>query len=231
MRQISRPRPAPSFVLASLLALAGLAAACGPATPDATTPAGTPTASASASAPPPSTGEASTPPPPSTGEPGPTPPPAAANQSQQVKASAFLADVQKLGIDLKNPPLLEKMDAQPKKRMMEIFRKALGYDSCKGCHVETDFKKETRNVKIARQMWNHFVKELRDKQGGPIFCDSCHGGKNKPLDHAAGLKDFMKSDYVGKLARADGKEQSCATCHGDGMEMHIVEKLWGIAPK
>jgi hypothetical protein len=38
----------------------------------------------------------------------------------------------------------------------------------------------------------------------------------------------MEAEYQNKLARADGEEHSCSTCHGDAFETKIFEKMWGI---
>ena len=83
---------------------------------------------------------------------------------------------------------------------------------------------------VAEQMWNHFSRELTLKQGGPLFCDSCHAGKGEILNRAdrEGVKKFMESDYVGKLHRADKKPMECSTCHSDAMELDIFGKLWGV---
>jgi hypothetical protein len=42
------------------------------------------------------------------------------------------------------------------------------------------------------------------------------------------LQKFMASDYEHKLTRADKKDHECSTCHGEGMETKIIEKLWKI---
>lgn len=227
-----------SVILAVSLAAAAIVAACGPATPTSEVPtpgtampSGTPSVpEVPPTAPPTSTAQTPpTAPPTSTAQTPPTPPPGP-GANQPVAASALLADVLKTGVDMKKIVELEKIPLATKKKIMPFFVKALGYENCSGCHVEGDFKKETRNMKIARGMWNHFVKDLRDQKGGAIFCDSCHGGKHALLDraHRDSVKKFMESDYVGKFTRADKKDQECGTCHGDAMELKIIEKLWGI---
>ena len=37
---------------------------------------------------------------------------------------------------------------------------------------------------ITREMWKHYVSELRDDKGGLLFCDSCHAGSAKVLDRS-----------------------------------------------
>ena len=49
---------------------------------------------------------------------------------------------------------------------MPLFVKALGFEGCNGCHAEGDFKKKTRNLKIAEHMYDEFVVAMRD--GYPI---------------------------------------------------------------
>ena len=117
---------------------------------------------------------------------------------------------------------------------MPIFVKALGYEDCKGCHVEGDFKKKTRNTKIAEHMYDDFVAKMRDDKGvANIFCDSCHQGKAKVLNRAdlKAVGKYMDDEYVNHLARADKKATECGTCHGDTMEMKIFDKMWKVAAK
>ncbi len=156
--------------------------------------------------------------------------PPSLGKNTPIQPSVLVADAKKLGIDFKVP--LAKVPFATKKKLMPLFVKALGYEGCTGCHVEGDFEKETRNMKVARGMWDHFVVGLRDAQGNATFCDGCHSGKAKSLDRSNmdGLKRIMETDYQGKLVRADKKAHDCTTCHGDAAELKIFEKLWGIAP-
>lgn len=223
-----------SFLIVSLCVSGALAAACGPATPEPVnpTPTATPTSEPAPTATPSASPTAATPPPSATPSATPTAPPASTVQNQPIQPSAMIDDVKKIGFDMKKVPTLESLPMAQKKKVMPFFVKALGYQNCGGCHVEGDFKKETHNIKLARQMWDHFIVQERDAKGGNIFCDSCHNGKQKLLDRSNkdALKKFMESDYVGKLTRADKKDQECATCHTDTFEMKIFEKVWGIPP-
>lgn len=218
--------------LAFAIAIAAFGAACGspppPEVPGGETPpaaTGETPPAATGEAPPAATGEA---PPAATGE---APPAAAGAESTPVQASKYLEDVKKIGIDLTKAGPLEKLSLSQKKKLMPLFQKALGYDACTGCHVEGDFKKSTRNVQIARQMWDHFIVEMRDEKGGAIFCDSCHGGKAKVLNRAdkKAVQKFMEENYEEKLSRADKKDNECSTCHGDDVEPKIIEKMWKIS--
>jgi hypothetical protein len=220
------------------LAIAGFAAACGPATPppDNVVTAGDktkePSPPADATVPPAATGSEATPAPGATaGKPGDAPVTAKTGKaSTPLQASKMLADVKGLGIDLTKSPELGKIPIGQKKKLMPFFQKSLGYEDCTGCHAGTDYKKETRNIKIAREMWKHFVAGMRDEKGNPIFCDSCHVGSAKNLnrDDQEVLKKFMEDEYEHKLTRADKKENECTTCHGDAVELKIIEKLWKI---
>lgn len=221
------------------LLIAGFAGACGPATPppdNATNAADSTAKPADATAPPdatagtqpsdPAQGPAAT-----AGKPADAPAAKPGGKpSTAIQASKMLEDIKKLGIDLAKSPDLAKIPTQPKKKLMPLFQKALGYDACTGCHVEGDFKKDTRNMKVAREMWKHFVAEVRDEKGGLVFCDSCHAGSAKNLNRAdkEAIKKFMEDEYEHKLTRADKKENECSSCHGDAMELKIIEKLWNI---
>ncbi|KYF74319.1 hypothetical protein BE11_02190 [Sorangium cellulosum] len=151
-------------------------------------------------------------------------------KSTPVQATKFEADLKKIGINLKKIPELEKLPSAQKKKVMPLLQKALGYDTCQGCHAEGDFKKETRDMKIAREMWRHFVVPLRSESGGTLFCDSCHAGNEHVLNRKdkKAVQTFMEEEYQYKLARADKEDMECGTCHGDAMEIKIIEKLWNI---
>jgi hypothetical protein len=157
--------------------------------------------------------------------------PQPARASMPIQPSKLVEDAKRIGIDFQRP--LESLSTQKKKSVMGLFVRALGYEGCTGCHVEGDFDKETHNMRVARQMWDHFLVDLRDAQGGALFCDSCHGGKAKILDRSSmdAVQKLMETDYQGKLTRADKKAHDCSTCHGPGPEPRIIEKLWGIAAR
>lgn len=229
-------RSSSSLFLAFSLSAAAFAGACGSAPPAApvepdsrtttippagqgqeTPPPGTPTGTASASAtPPPAT------PPTGTGT--------GIGKNVPIQASAMLDRLTALGLDAKNLPAFAKLTPEQKKKVMPLFKQSLGYSECTGCHVEGDFKKSTKKMKIAHAMWDHFVVDLRRDGGEPLFCDSCHVGKEEPIDKSDkdALKKFMATEYVDKLDRKDGKPHDCKTCHGDKVELDIIGKLWNI---
>lgn len=164
--------------------------------------------------------------------------------STPLRPSSLLAEVAAAGVDLSAGVKLAELPPGPKKKLMRLFTRSLGYEGCDGCHGldergKIDMKLETRNLQIARRMYDDYVLGLRTREGGLLFCDSCHDGSAKILDRAdhAALKRFMKGEYVGKLSRADQSEHTCATCHGEhreggGHHAHdIFGPLWGVAPK
>ncbi len=158
-------------------------------------------------------------------------PPVSLGNTMPIQPSKLVDDARRLGVDFKQT--FASMSFQQKKKVMPLFVKSLGYEGCTGCHVDGDFDKETRNMKVARAMWDHFVVGLRDAQGAPIFCDTCHGGREKSLDRSSpdGIKKVMETDYQGKLTRADKKPHDCSGCHGNPPELAVIEKVWHIAAK
>lgn len=233
VRQRSMKKAIGSLGLALALLLGGVVGACGP-TPEPNTPptpTGEPTSTAAPTATP-TVEPTATPTPTTTATPTATAstPPPAAPPSQPIVASKLAADLKAIGLDLNKLPSLEKMPLATKKKVMPLFQKALGYEGCNGCHAEGDFKKETRNLKIARNMWNSFVVPLREEKGGAIFCDSCHNGKPKILNRSdmTAVGKFMEAEYEDKMSRADKKSHSCGSCHGDPFEPKIQDKLWKV---
>ncbi len=222
------------------LALAAFGAACGPP-PPASAPPSPPVATAAPSdAPAPS----AAPSPSATPSAAPTVAPSAAPvalppgmpaKSAPLLATKFADELKKLGFDSKKAiPDLEKMDLKAKKKLMPLFQKALGYESCTGCHAaDGDYQTPTRNLKISRKMWSQFVAAVRDDKGGLVFCDSCHNGGTKILNRLdrKEVGKFMHENYVAKLLRADKQDNGCATCHGTPTEPKIIEKVWGIAAR
>lgn len=216
--------------LALAISMGALAGACGPATPPpegppgggATPPAGEATPPAGETKP----AEATPPAPGSDTKPA----EAAGPPSRNLSATQMEADLKKIGLNLSKLPDLEKLPLAQKKKVMPLLQKSLGMENCQGCHVEGDFKKETRNMKVSREMWRHFVAPLRDEKGGAVFCDTCHGGQKHVLNRSdkKAMEAFMEDQYEHKLTRADKKDMECSTCHSDTAELKIIEKLWNI---
>ena len=133
--------------------------------------------------------------------------------------SAMAEDLKKLGIDPLHPPPLAKLSPDVVRKLMPTFAKSLGV-RCDACHDVNDFKKSTPYKRVAAGMWQHFVVELSLEGGQPLYCDSCHGGKQEFLDRhdKKALSGWMDANYVSKLKRNDKKDHSCETCHGDPFE-------------
>lgn len=216
-------RPTASFALVLGLVASTVAAACG-STPPAEQPTSEPavTAAPQPDAPPPAS---STPPASSSATPV-TPPPVAGGRA--VTPTQMTEKLAALGIDTKNLPAFDKLTGDQKRKVMPLFKQSLGYAECTGCHVEGDFKKVTKNMKIAEKMWDEFAVKLKQDGGGLLFCDSCHGGSEHILDkkNPEAVRKFMHDEYVDKLDRADAKGHDCKTCHGDKLELDIFGKLW-----
>ncbi len=136
------------------------------------------------------------------------------------------------GIDVNAPGDFEDLlSSQSKlKAVMTSFTIALG-TTCTGCHEgsgnRVDYEAETPKKNIAKKMWSEFVRKLQKKDGGAIYCDSCHQGKMTFLDRAddRSLGAWMQDHFVAKLARSDGAEHACTTCHGDPFSGDIVAKF------
>jgi len=144
-------------------------------------------------------------------------------------ASAMAEDLKKLGIDPLHPPPLAKLSPDVIRKLMPTFAKSLGV-KCDACHDVNNFKASTPHKKVAAQMWQHFVVELSLESGEPLYCDSCHGGKQEFLDRhdKKALSAWMDASYVSKLKRSDKKDHSCETCHGDPFDPKFVH-AWEAA--
>ncbi|HVH48157.1 MAG TPA: cytochrome c3 family protein [Labilithrix sp.] len=140
--------------------------------------------------------------------------------------SSMEAQLRDIGVDPAALPPLNKLDAKTLRDVMNTFTKALGV-KCNHCH-EKDFKAPTERKKIATHMWNDFTRALAVEGGGALYCDSCHGGRAQFLDRRdlGALGHWMQDNFVDKMKRADKKDHSCDTCHGDPFEGKILTKLW-----
>lgn len=146
--------------------------------------------------------------------------------------TAFTEDLKELGIDPAALPPLNKLEPEKLRSVMKTFTKSLGV-RCNHCHDPNDFRAPTPNKTIATHMWNDFTRTLTMASGGPdgegpIYCDSCHGGRSKFLDRndRGELGRWMQSNYVDALKRTDQKEHGCETCHGRPFQGMIFNQLW-----
>lgn len=146
-----------------------------------------------------------------------------------LRRSAFSGSLRRLGLDPMQLPPMDKLTPEQTKSVMGLFTKSLGYD-CEGCHVPGDYKADTRKKRLSHKMWDEFAVAFRTQSGEPLFCDSCHGGRDEFLERSDenAIEKFMQAHYVEKLVRADGKKHDCTSCHGPEGEHHIFEKLWKV---
>ncbi len=181
---------------------------------------------------------ASTPTPSAAPTPSPSPTPALAPTGVPPPAlapdppspSGFSSDLSDLGLDIHNLPPLAKLDPRALRGVMRLFARSLGV-KCADCHDASDasFAAPTRRKKIATRMWNEFLVKLApaSEGGAGLFCDSCHAGRVHFLDRSdkRALAGWMDAHFVQRLARKDGKDHGCETCHVD-MDMTFLS-AWG----
>lgn len=138
-------------------------------------------------------------------------------------------DLQALGLDVAKLPPLDKLQGETLRKVMKTFSRALGA-KCTDCHAE-NFAAPTPQKRIAERMWDEFVRGLAQKDGKPHYCDSCHQGRMKFLQHGDGkaLARWMDEHYVASVKRTDGKEHNCSTCHGDPFNGDFLE-VWAKGP-
>jgi hypothetical protein len=156
-----------------------------------------------------------------TGKPG---SPAFSGPMTNIEATKMAADLQALGLDMKNLPPLEKLDPKVLRKVMGTFTRSLGVQ-CSGCHSGENFAAPTPMKHVAAKMWNEWVRGYTTG-GQPIYCDSCHQGREKLLDKhdKKALSAWMEANFVKKLDRRDGKAVECATCHGEEFDPDFLEK-------
>lgn len=176
------------------------------------------------SAPAPAPGGAEAPAPPSA---GPGRPSASPVVMRPPVATAMERELRELGIDARALPTLDRLPPDKLRGVMNTFTKALGVP-CSHCHDTSDFRAPTANKRIARRMWDDVTRGLSLEDGGPLYCDSCHGGRAELLDRAdlEALGAWMAASYVDALRRVDGGDHGCETCHGEPFEPRIFSKRW-----
>ncbi len=144
-------------------------------------------------------------------------------------ATNMRGDLEALGLDMAHLPPLSKLEPRVLRKLMPLFTKSLGVN-CKGCHAD-DIRAPTPRKKIAEKMWNEFVVKLRTADEAPLFCDSCHQGRVHQLDRSDHevLSRWMDVTFNKGLSRRDGKENTCATCHGEPRDEHFLARWTGEA--
>lgn len=132
-------------------------------------------------------------------------------------------DLEALGLDPKNLPAFAKLEPTQLRKLMPLFARSLGV-KCRGCHAE-DMAAPTPNKRVAAKMWDEFVRKVTQDDGSPVFCDSCHQGRSKLVDRAdkKATEEWMNHHFTSGLKRKDGKEEDCASCHGDPEDKHFLD--------
>lgn len=152
--------------------------------------------------------------------------PVANGSMKAIGPSAFAADLERLGIDLRKPPALVTLSPDVVRKLMPTFSKSLGV-RCDFCHDNDNFKAWTPRKRVASKMWNEFVAKasLDGTGGGALYCDSCHGGRAAFLDRhdKKALSTWMDANYVSKLKRFDKRDSGCEGCHGDPFAPRFLE--------
>jgi len=145
---------------------------------------------------------------------------------QPPTATALGPSLAAIGFDPAHLPAFEDIPAEQRQKMMPLFAKSLGVP-CEGCHAPSDFFTVTPRMRVAEQMWQHFVRALETSDKQPLFCDSCHHGSMRILDRKSpeSVALWMDQSYVAKLARRDEAEHACPTCHGEPAEMRFI-RFW-----
>lgn len=139
-------------------------------------------------------------------------------------ATAMKSDLEALGLDPSHLPPLAKLEPRTLRKVMPLFAKSLGV-KCSGCHAE-DMAAPTPHKKVAEKMWNELVGKLTASDGSALFCDSCHQGRIIQLDRRdlPALGEWMDAHFVKELRRRDGRESSCAMCHGEPRDDRFLDK-------
>jgi hypothetical protein len=156
-----------------------------------------------------------------------------------VVASTLEADLTAAGIDAANPPpwatVREIWESKlpegqmavlaAAKPLMDLFAKSLGVQ-CDECHSDPNYVVPDARKNLVAGMWDAWVRGLRLKEGGLLFCDSCHQGKTEFLarDDREALASWMQVNFVNNLTRVDGQPESCASCHGLPFEGQFLGK-------
>ncbi|CAN5784266.1 hypothetical protein BH09MYX1_BH09MYX1_34750 [soil metagenome] len=140
--------------------------------------------------------------------------------------TAMGADLTAIGLDVKNLPLMAKLEPDKLRKVMKLISKSLGLQ-CNGCHLD-DMAAATPRKKVAEKMWDDYARGFAMADGTPLFCDSCHQGSVAILDRTdkRALGKWMDASFVAKLKpKAKSASMECATCHGEDHEMHFID-LW-----
>jgi hypothetical protein len=100
---------------------------------------------------------------------------------------------------------------------------------CSFCHVPTqddpkkfDYPAMTERKRIANWMSQHLMSSLKQKDGEPMRCRSCHTDENgKPVRKILGdprdprkAQEWMAMVMVNRFTKLNGDKLKCRDCHG-----------------
>ena len=167
-----------------------------------------------------------------------------------VQRTSYDAELRAIGLEPNLLPPIGMMSRSQRMKIMTMFSESMGFlpaqstepkkpakglsdfgsMPCFQCHDKQDLAKVTRRMAIVDHMWNDWVMKMNVAGGGTVFCDSCHEKNVKTIDRKdeAGVRAFMKDEYVGKLVMKDGSATTCETCHGQGFQASIFDKVWNV---
>lgn len=159
-----------------------------------------------------------------------------------VVASTLEAKLTEAGVDAANPPtwatveqiwVSKESEGHPAvlaaaTPLMTLFSESLGIE-CLQCHTNADHTVPEDRRNIVAGMWDEWVHGVRLKEGGLLFCDSCHQGKEEFLERGdeVALESWMQVNFVANFTRVDGRPQSCASCHNQPFDEEFLDK-WAM---
>lgn len=151
------------------------------------------------------------------------PPPQPAALMAPVTPSTLEGDLRAQGLDPLALPRFEELTPRQLRGVMSTFTRSLGL-ACTDCHDRTDYRTSTRAKRATVQMWNELTRPYRLAEGGAVYCDSCHHGAPVTLDRGdpGTVASFMAEQLVGRLARHDGRDVMCESCHGTPFRPRFV---------
>jgi hypothetical protein len=126
------------------------------------------------------------------------------------------------------PEHLRQATPAQRDEIMDTFAVALGV-RCEFCHNPDNFDEVTPRIVVAAAMWQKFVRSgMRQRDGSPLYCDSCHHGSPTFLRRDAadrGALTALMQQYADRLETGAGRAASCETCHGDPFRPRFMPRV------
>lgn len=125
------------------------------------------------------------------------------------------------------PEQLRSADERTRQAVMESFCVSLGVQ-CSFCHARGDYEQVTPRVFVAAAMWLKFTRAFVRRDGGPLYCDSCHHGAATFLargaDDGDALARFMHG-YIEQIRPRGGGPMRCESCHGRPFTARFLPRM------